>query len=178
MKVTITEALRIHKEVAAIVTNLMRKSGQVRYGTTKEDGVEISANENQTFPEYVQELKRIFLISEALNSTLAEVNVRLKISDKVRTRENFKALLRTYENALLYQSPKNSTRFEIVGDKKNKVNVTFEAFMSKANIKKEIKSVKAQIRDLQSDIDGANSMMIDLPFEYADIEVEGGESEE
>lgn len=170
MKVTMTEALRIHKEIAASVQQQMMKGGHVRHGICKEDGMEVNVCDWPTFPEYMEELKKIMTISEQINSIIANNNIMFGIPDKVRTRENLKVLLRSYESALMSHPTKSATKFEVLGTVKNKVNVTFEPFMTKADMKVEVKKIKAGIRSLQSEIDVANTQIVELPFEYDDLE--------
>jgi hypothetical protein len=170
MKTTVADALRIKKEISEKVNELMLRDYQISYGNKIQDNVTIDqGKEKFSFIDYIEEMKKIFKISEQINSALSLFSVNSGISDKVRHRQNLKFLLDTYENAL-DMIPKTSTCFEIVGDQRIQVTTEFKPYMTKNKIKSEIKSIRSQIREIQVQIDYLNSQIIELPFEYEDIE--------
>lgn len=172
IKVSVTEALRIQKEIATTVQAVMRKSTYgLSYGINKEDGVCTDGGNLEIFPEFINSLTHIFSISQTINRILAEFSVKHNISDKVRERENLKFLQGVYENALTAYPPETMTRFEIVGNERKKVTSTFEPFISKKDLKEKVKEIKMKIRNIQAEIDVLNSQIIELPFDYEDIEV-------
>jgi len=171
MKVSVVEALRVQKEIATAVQIAMGMERGCRYGTTVEEGVTLDNGNAKTFPEFVANLRKLFTISQQINSILADFSLKNGISDKVRERENLKVLQRIHESAIQSLPPASTTRFEVVGQMKTKVTRTFTPFVSKAELKTIVKKIKAEIRRIQAEIDVANAQVIDLPFEFDDIEM-------
>jgi hypothetical protein len=170
--VTVTEALRIQKEIAQIVQETMRKEGYLDLGICTEDGVVVNSSNgyNVPLPDYIAALQRVFRLSQTISSILGRFAVTSGVADKVRERENFKALQRAYESAIGAMPQNEVSRFEVIGNERKKISQLFSPFISKKNLKEEIKNIKANIRSLQSEIDAANSKMIELPFDYEDLE--------
>ena len=73
-------------------------------------------------------------------------------------------------NAASTLTKSSSTSYQISGDKKVPVVSTFDPFVSKKEIKAQIKTLRAEVRKIQAEIDVANAQQIDLPFEYEDVE--------
>lgn len=173
MNVSVIEALRIQKEVAQSVQKTMSQENRYRYGVTKEEDVVLDiVNANtKTFPEFLDAISKLFKVSQQINAILSEFSVKNGISNMVRERENMKVLQRVYENAIANLPVATITRFEIVGTTKTKVTRTFEPFVSKKDMKDRLKIIKSRIREIQADIDTKNAQVIELPFEYEDIEL-------
>lgn len=173
MKVTITEALRIQKEISTIISRLTYQQRQVSYGILKQDGAIISDTCLQKFPDFVSDLKKVFHISETINSVIAQANHTFDICSKVRQRENLKSLIVFYETAIQSLPAPTSTKVVPTGNGNQTVRIVteFEPHMSKAEIKAQIKETKTRIRAIQSEIDSLNAQIIELPFEYEDLDV-------
>ncbi len=171
MKVTVTEAMRLKKEISHTINDLQMQSRYSIYGVTKEDGVEKQPATSQVaFPDYLKTMEKAFSISEQLNSKLAELSVKTGISDMVRRKANLTVLKSALETAANQGVATSSTRHEIVGNSRTPIVTTFEPFMTKKDIKTRIKTIKAEIRAIQGVIDGNNAQQIELPFEYDDLE--------
>jgi len=171
MKITVSEALRLKNEISSSICQLQSKSRYASYGVTKEDGIEKQAKSDIiTFPDYLKLLEKAFGISEQINSKLAELSVRTKISDMVRHKANLLALKQTLEFAALNSTSNAQIRHETVGAQRVAITTTFEPFMTKKDIKAKIKALKAEIRTIQSMVDAENAQQIELPFEYDDLE--------
>lgn len=171
MKVSVIEALRIQKEIAQAVQIAMSQERGCKYGTTVEEGVTLDMGTADTFPEFVVKLRKLFTVSQQINSILADFSVKNGISDKVRERENMKVLQRIHESAIQMLPAASTTRFEVVGSAKTKVTRTFTPFVSKNELKALVKLIKADIRRIQAEIDVANAQIIELPFEFEDFEM-------
>lgn len=171
MKVTVTEAMRIKNEISHTINTLQMQSRYSLYGTIKEDGIEKQPNPTMVpFPDYLKTMEKAFSISEQLNSKLAELSVKTGISDMVRRKANLIVLRSALETAANQGVATSTTRHEVVGNTRTPIVTTFEPFMTKKDIKSRIKTIKAEIRTIQSVIDGTNAQQIELPFEYDDLE--------
>lgn len=173
MKTTVTEALRIQNEISEMIRTAMGKERYLQYGVTYQDDTVIEERgSRETLPEYLEKIQKFFGLSQQIHSILAKFAVDSGVSDKVRERENLKSVQRTLESALIAMPTETLTQFEVVGNQRVKVVTEFKPFVTKKDLKNRLKKIKTQIRELQVQIDALNAQLIELPFEYEDLETE------
>lgn len=171
MKVTVTEALRIKKEIASKVSETQSAASLIKWATSEENGKPTGMIEGAiTFEEFTAAINKLFAMSETINSVLAKFNVESGISDAVRKKANFEYLIQVYRMALSNSEPKNNVAYQVVGNNRVAVNVVWKPILNKSKLKESINEIKKLIRELQTFIDTKNAEMIELPFEYADFE--------
>lgn len=168
MKITVTEALRLKNQIATVVGQVMHEN--TSYGLTTVDSVVTETGEQLTIMAHLDRLNKVFAISQAVNSALAAFNVTSKISDNVRRKSNIAFLVQVLENTMRMSDEKSSQHHENVGDTRVVVKTAFKPYLTKTAIKDQIKVLKAEERQLMADIDKANTTLIELPFEYEDVE--------
>ena len=180
MQVTVVEALRLKKEIAAHIREIeterpryrMRTSdnddSKVCYGTRWEDGEEMIDEGKTPVNKKVENLIAILKVSAQINKSISDFNHVNGIGDLVRERQNAKMVLEYYQNIIL---PKSVPTTKSVRDKESgKVTkVKFEPFLKKSEVRERIKILKSDIRDLQSEIETFNVKKIELPFSYDEV---------
>lgn len=61
MKISVTEALRLKKEMASLVSKWQRDTGNIQFGTTTQNGVVVSGTNDLTikFGDYIKSLDKL-----------------------------------------------------------------------------------------------------------------------
>jgi len=167
MKVTITEALRLKNEVSQIVNKVNAMA--VDYGITKENGEESVISDRDSFIDQIDKLEKILKISEAINSILAKFSVDSGVSDLVRKSKNIELQKQLLERSMGYKQTSRLS-YQVVGNERVAVKTEFVPYFSGKQIKEKIAGYKSILREVTSKIDVANSSMVELPFEYSDLE--------
>lgn len=181
MKITVSEALRIKKEVAehirAIEYNDMRgrsyrlsgkKDLDIYFGETWENHELMHDEGKISVSDRINNVSKILDVSEDLNRLIAVFNHKNDVGILVRKRQNLKFLLNYYEEVVSKNSVPSA---KSVRDKDTgKVTkVVFKPSLSKAHIRNKIKGLRSDIRKIQADLDNINTQTIDIPYEYDDI---------
>ena len=190
LKVTVQEALRMKKELAQAVMFCMRTpvthGKQIEQGQPSEDpmldavhkvcddddmGV-FDTGPQVPFPEFMKKFSHVLDMSENLNRVLAAYSVTSGISDAVRRKANIDLKINHYTSALSQAVQTKHSRHEIVGNVRVPIVTVFTPFMTKMQIKDQIKSLKAEKNAILAKIDQANNQQIELPFskeEFDDV---------
>jgi hypothetical protein len=188
----VQEALRMKKELAQAVMFCMRTpvthgkqvekgQGDAASPVVSEPDPDLALMEGlgsydtgpQTpFPEFMKKFDNVLKMSETLNSILAGYSVTSGISDSVRRKANIELKITHYTSALSQAVQTTHTRHEIVGNVRVPIVTVFTPFMTKMQIKDQIKSLKAEKNAILAKIDLANNQQIELPFskeEFDDV---------
>jgi len=171
MRITVMEAMRIQKVLAENIRDFMSHERSVILGQYfGDDGTEINISNEPNLPGYIAELSNLFRLSEVLSDKLSKFTCESGVSRMVKERENLKVLQRMYESAIRNMPAEKTVTYQVVGNQRAKIETQFIPFWSKNKIKENLKTLKRKIRLLQSEIDKKNLEMVELPFEYEDIE--------
>jgi hypothetical protein len=179
MKVTVSEAMRIKKEIGSFISNtessirynLSRgkdKSSRIVYGQRTENNIEILDEGKKSVVDDVRDFEEILSISEKVNTALADFNHTNGVGNMVRKRQNLKLLLAYYEKRIMENS---SPSVKTERDKESGIVTTikFDPYLNKSEIRSKIKEIKSSMRNLQFSIEKSNNKQIDLPFSYDDV---------
>lgn len=169
MKVTVTEALRLKNEISTMVSALQSSIGASEYGITYEGDKLVTDEDREKFQDVYDQLSKILVISQGINSVLAKYDVESSVSDLVRESKNKELLIRVLTQALQYKD-NTSTSYQVVGNKRVEVKTHFIPHLSSKEIKLRITSLKKALRDIKSQIDKKNAATVELSFEYEDLE--------
>lgn len=170
MKVTITEALRLKNEISTMVRNTETNISSSEFGVSFQDDKPVSVSEDkEKFTHVYDQLTKILTISQLINSALAKYDVNTSVSDLVRESKNKEMLIRVLTNALRYKDS-TQTSYEVVGNKRIAVKTHFIPHLTSKEIKQRITSLKKALREIKGQVDKKNSAMIELSFEYEDLE--------
>jgi hypothetical protein len=171
---TVKELMQLKNEVAAAIkteTNIntylqMAGTGatRVQYGEEFHgDERVISARKTIPFPQYYERITKLYALSELLNSALSRANVELDVGDLVRERENVKMLIRICESALDHSKPfRRVDTQSVAGGGVERITKRYEPFVTSGDLKARIRDLKRHARGLQTRIDAANTMVIDV----------------
>lgn len=169
MKITLTEALRIKNEISKIVTDTQYKIRYSEFGSTSENGSIISGD-NIHFPELEKNLVSAILLSQTINNAISDFNKESGVDKLVRTLQNDKLFLKIYTDNLDKFKAKASTKFQNLTASREEIRVVYEPYISLDKAKSRISLFKTRIRENQTKIEALNTTIIELPFEYSDIE--------
>ncbi len=170
MKLTVTEAMRLKSEISEQIGNLLFTRRGVSYGTSTENDVRVDDESETTIVQHMERSHKLLAISYEINNVLDIFNKDNGISLKVRKMKNNQLMLSMYESALTNAVAKDVSRREKLDNKFVTVVTKFEPYLRKNEIRKIQKSLKAENRDLQSQIDRMNAQSITLKFDYQDFE--------
>lgn len=168
MKITVTEAMRLKNEIAGLVQEIV--CGSFSCGKTLVDGVPEEESQAEDVRMYMYRVERVLEISQHINSILARFNVESGVADAVRCKHNIELQTNRWSLALSQAEPRKSKMHQVVGDKRVVVETVFEPSITKTDIKDAMRALKARERAIQGQIDRANLQMVELPFEYEDID--------
>jgi len=137
-----------------------------QYGQGIEDGIIVSAEESgQKFGDLMTVFKQMLEANHTLNSVLASYNVKTGLSDMVRARENCKALIGLYSEAIQRSKPSKQKRVDRLQSGETKVVETeFRPFTSAKELKAGIKALRLEAMQLQRDINALNEAELDVPY--------------
>lgn len=169
MKITLTEALRVKNELSKIITDTQYKVRYSEFGSTSENGSIISGD-NQHFPELELTLVKALNLSQTINNTISDFNKESGVDKLVRALQNDKLFLKLYTDNLEKFKAKSSTKFQNLTASREEIKVVYEPYVSLTTAKARISEFKTKIRNNQNKIEALNTTVIDLPFEYSDVE--------
>jgi hypothetical protein len=165
MKVTVNEAMRIKNEMDVAFNSTACFRDTVAYGTISENGVQISGNDTTiNFDDFLKKFKKILEMKQGINSALATFNVKSGISDLVRKKNDLVSLKEILDRALKQIGPEKVNNYVNVGNERKLVERTLVPFVSKGQIKNELKEIKREMMEIQSTIDELNCKKIELSF--------------
>lgn len=169
MKITVAEAMRLKGEISKAIQTL--QSTPISNGKVTEGGVCVFDDSRHVpLTTYILNMQKLFSFSEELNSKLALFNVEKGVSDIVRSKANVEYLISIYQNALPNSTQKEISRYETVGNSRVQIKQSFEPYVNKSEIKKQLRDLKAIKRGYLEKIDKANAQTITLDFEMSDLE--------
>ena len=170
MKVSINEALRLKKELAAIINKTYKfTETSAAAGETFQDDVIVSDQKIIPVDEALSILEQLLNISLELNEKIDKFNRTNDIPSKVREKKNTELKLNLTMLLMRKSKPTLTKSYEIVHDKKVVVTNEFKPFIRRKEFRQIIKEHKATIRKLQRVIDSANTDKISLSFDYNDL---------
>ena len=170
MKLTVTEAMRLKNEISQEIGRLQYTSRGLSYGTSAENDIRVDDQSQTTIVEHMERTKNLLAISYEINSILDKFNKENDISLMVRQMKNNQFMLSMYDSALNHAVAKEVSRREKLDNKFVTVVTKFEPYLKKSEIRKNQKSLRAENRELQSQIDKMNGQSVNLTFEYQDFE--------
>lgn len=170
MKITVSEALRLKNEIAQVVNHYNSTIRYATLGYTTENNEKTFENDDKKYSVVLKNLIKTFEYSEEINNVIARFNSDNKVDSKVRALNNAKVLTEIYKNALPKTKPTKSTRFETVGNGRQKIEIAYVPEITSSEIKASIKTEKQKIRTLQSEIEVLNQKEVSLSFEFEDVE--------
>jgi len=171
MEITVTEALRLKNEISSSVKKLQYNlNHNTSMGKTTEDDEDVTQDQEKF--AYVEEsLIKALSISEEINHKIASFNREFNVDSTVRKLQNAKLLLQIYNSVLQKSKPSKSTRFENLGNGTRKsITVVYTPEVTSKEVKEKISHIKTAIRNFQTEIEKANTNILNLTFEYSDVE--------
>jgi len=169
MKITLTEALRIKNEISKIVNETQHKIRYAEFGTLTENGITVTGD-NQSFVELETVLAKALTLSQLINDFISDFNKQSGVDKLVRSLQNEKMFLKLYTDNLDKFKQKSTTKFQNLTASREEIKVVYEPHVSLSVVKKRISDLKAIIRENQNKIESFNTTVIELPFEYSDVE--------
>lgn len=170
MKVSVSELMRLRKEVSSVISEANYMFNACTYGDTYVDGVDITNKSVATFEKMSNSITDLLYISLLINDTIEQFNCDNRIGSLVRAKANNLMKIRLMENALKNSQQTEKTSFIVVGSERKEVVTKFIPYVGKSTLKEVIKTVKKEMRDIQNKIDIANATVIDINLNYDDIE--------
>jgi len=183
MKVTVSEALRIRKSIASVISSsidsLVPKrrlygttdTESVSYGTVKHNGELMLSEGVMTIEEKMSSLEKILGFSWDLNKLISDFNHENGIGNMVRKKENLNQLFKIYDTTISKQSKqKKITKKESTDSGSVLVTVEFDPYISHTKVKEQLKTLRRETMEIQSKIDKLNAKSIELPFELDEYE--------
>ncbi len=169
MEITVTEGLRLKNELSTIIKNLTYKTYSASFGVTLEDN-EITSKDADLFNDVEIILIKALNYSEELNNKLGSFNKETGVDAIVRKMQNAKLLLSIYTGSLPKTKPSKQKKFENLGTVRKSVEIVFKPSVSSTEIKSKISAQKEIVRKLQTEIEKFNQNVIEISFEYKDVE--------
>ena len=185
MKLTISEALRLKNEVSSVVSRLSKHLKtkdrytfdedklDISYGVTCENNEKVSVEDSISFLEYEEKLTKALIVNFTLNDAISSFNNSKNLTSLVRERQNSLLLIKVYNLALEKAKESKSSKFEVVGEKREKIEVTYTPYVSSFELKDKIKKLRKRIRELQKEIDRANTTIINVEINEEDLDMLG-----
>jgi hypothetical protein len=182
MNVTVSEAMRIKKEIATEIQNIetgiyysvssrLKRAhvDNVSYGVRYEDDTLMMDEGKVCIETKIEEFQKLLSMSEVVNTVLANFNHDNEIGSMVRSRQNLALMLKFYDQQVMANSVP-SVKSEKDKDSGKITVVRFDPILSKSDIRTEVKNIKKSMRELQSQIEALNSKKVDLPFTFDDLD--------
>lgn len=170
MKITLTEALRVKNEISRIITDNQYKVRTSQFGSTYENGIEISTPQGLNFPDVIEVLEKALSLSQIINNQISAFNKETGVDQLVRELQNDKLFLGIYASNLEKFKETNTTRFQALANSREEIKVKYVPYVSLTSVKTKMSELKAKIRTNQAKIEEFNTTIIDVPFEYSDFE--------
>jgi hypothetical protein len=185
MQVTVSEALRLKKEISASIAKAEgwlgcgkskrswafdSDSNSISFGRKFEDDAPLPEEGKIASKDLERKLISLLKLSQDLNSTLSKINVETGISDLVRQRQNKLLLIRMYEEIIKNSKASKGSKFEVVGDKRVCLSLEFRPYIDTAEATTKSSTNKEEVRTTQQKIDILNATLIEVPFSYSELE--------
>jgi len=170
MKLSVIEAMRLKNELSSEIGKLQYTRRGVSYGESFEGGERVDDLEMTTIVQHMERAKVLLNMALEINDKLDSFNKDNKISNSVRKIKNNQLLLAMWNSALGQSETSKGVRKVQLDSKIEKVSYEFKPHLSKVAIRKTQKELKSMNRELQSEIDKANSQLIEISFEYSEFE--------
>ena len=168
---TVTEAIRLRNKITiALRSYEYGYSSDISYGEMWEDSKRVDDVQKRKINDLINSLERVLDVELQINQAIDRYNKDNGISEKIRIMKKNDRLIAIYNETLKKSIPSEKNKTEKLDSKMVTVKVTFIPFMSKGDIKENIKKLKAENRRLQKEIDKANVQELRFPFSYDDVE--------
>jgi hypothetical protein len=181
MKIPVTEAMRLKKEISAHIrkiqysemeSNWRRSKGSdssVSFGETYSDGLHLIDDGKIDVLQKIQNMGQLLRISEIINSAIANFNHENGIGQMIRTRQNDKFMLEYYDKVVLPNSVA-SIKSDRDKDSGKISKIEFIPILNKNDIRARIKELKNSVREIQAKVESLNTKMIEVDFSYDDLD--------
>lgn len=171
MKTTVTEAMRLKKEVSEIVCSLNDNAYRsINMGNVYIDGVISSEGYGYSYSLVYEVLNRALNVNEEINHVLANFNRENGVDSFVRAMMNNRLNVKMLERLLPLTKPSCKNTWVEIQNKRKTVVEEYQPTVTTTEIKEKLSMHKKQMRELQVKIEKLNQKEIEFSFSYEDVE--------
>ena len=170
MNISMVEAIRLKNELSSEIGKLQYSRGEISYGQSFEGGDRVDDQEMVTCVDHMNRSLLLLNMSLEINNVIDRFNKENLISETVRKIKNNQLLLSMWDSVLSNSEPKKGSRKVKMDSKFETQTYEFKPHVSKSEVRKMQKELRASNRQLQAKIDKANGSKVEVSFTYEDFE--------
>jgi hypothetical protein len=168
MKVTVSEALDLKKELAAKVMQATRDVQQAQTNEITQNGI-VTNPIVETFEQKLAKLGLLMSYSLELNDKIARFNVQNDVDSKVRFKKNCQVIVHQLQAVIQRTQPSQNRQFQVVGTERIEILTVVRPIIDIDNLKQTIRRTQKFITKTQVEIMQLNTQEIELSFDETAI---------
>jgi hypothetical protein len=168
MKITVSEALDLKKELALKVQQATRDVQQAQTGEITQNGI-VTNPITETFESKLAKLCLLMSYSLELNDKIARFNVQHDIDSKVRFKKNCQVIVQQLQAVVQRTQPTQNRQFQVVGTERVEILTVVRPIVDVEYLKRTIRANQKTITKTQAEIMQLNTREIELSFDETAI---------